>query len=110
MWDSGGPSAILCTRDGVLVFNLTVEWEDSAAGGKRAAFLYKNGTLLRQFHSATADGVSPFSMSNTIESNCADGDSFDVRVRQLSGAALDLVANRTVLTVRWVALPPTSGE
>lgn len=110
MWDSGGPSAILCTRDGVLAFNLTAEWEDSANGGKRAAFLYKNGTLLRPFHSASADGVSPFSMSNTIETNCVDGDSFDVRVRQLSGAALNLVATRTVLTVRWVAAAPVSGE
>lgn len=110
MFDPGGPSTITCTRDGVLAFNLTAEWAETAGGGKRAAYLHKNGTRLRKFHELSADGVSPFASSNTIETNCVDGDSFTVVVRQLSGAALDLVANRTVLTVRWVAAPPASGE
>ncbi len=110
MWDVGGPSSVTMTRAGVFAFNLSAEWEESAAGGKRAAYLHKNGTRLRKFHELSADGVSPFASSNTIETNCVDGDVFTVVVRQLSGAALDLVANRTVLTVRWVAAPPASGE
>ena len=110
MWDVGGPSAITITRPGVYAFNLTTEWADTASGGKRAAFLKKNGTLLRPFYSASADSVSPFSSSNTIETNCAAADSFTVYVRQLSGAALNLAATRTVLTVRWVAAAPVSGE
>lgn len=110
MWDVGGPSSITITRPGVLAFNLSAEWAESAAGGKRAAYLHKNGTRLRKFHELSADGVSPFAASNTIETNCAASDVFTVVVRQLSGAALDLVATRTVLTVRWVAAAPASGE
>lgn len=110
MWDIGGPSAITITRDGVYAFNLTTEWAASATGGKRAARLHKNGTQLRKFHENSADGVDPFASSNTIETNCVDGDSFTIVVRQLSGAALNLAATRTVLTVRWVAAPPVSGE
>lgn len=110
MWDVGGPTAITITRPGVYAFNLSVKWAESAAGGKRAAYLQKNGTRLRDFHELSADGVSPFASSNTIETNCAAADVFDVDVRQLSGAALDLAATRTVLTVRWVAAAPASGE
>lgn len=110
MWDVGGPSAITITRAGVYAFNLSVKWAESAAGGKRAAYLQKNGTRLRDFHELSADGVSPFASSNTIETNAAVSDVFDIDVRQLSGAALNLTANRTVLTVRWVAAPPVSGE
>lgn len=110
MWDSGGPSAVLCTRDGLLTFELTNEWDADANGGKRAAYLHKNGTRLRKFYEASADGVSPFAMSNPITTNCVDGDSFTVVVRQLSGGALDLIAARNVLTVRWVAAAPVSGE
>lgn len=110
MWDVGGPSAITITRDGVYAFNLSTEWDTDANGGKRAAYLHKNGTRLRKFHEASADGVSPFAMSNTIETNCVDGDSFTIVVRQLSTAALNLIATRNVLTVRWVAAPPVSGE
>lgn len=110
MWDVGGPSSIMITRDGVYAFNLTTEWAETANGGKRAARLHKNGTQLRKFHEISADGVSPFAASNTIETNCVDGDVFTVVVRQLSGASLNLAATRTVLTVRWVAAPPVSGE
>lgn len=110
MWDSGGPSSVLATRPGLLSFNLTVEWDLSASGGKRAAYLHKNGDRLRKFHELSADGVSPFASSNTIETNCAVGDSFTIVTRQLSGTALDLVAARTVLTVRWVAAAPSVGE
>lgn len=110
MWDVGGPSAITITRAGVYAFNLSVKWAENATGGKRAAYLQKNGTRLRDFHELTADGVSPFGSSNTIETNCAVSDVFDVDVRQLSGAALNLAATRTVLTVRWVAAAPVSGE
>lgn len=110
MWDIGGPSAVLCTRDGLLTFELTNEWAEDANGGKRAAYLHKNGTRLRKFYEASADGVSPFAMSNPITTNCVDGDSFTVVVRQLSGASLNLIATRNVLTVRWVAAPPVSGE
>lgn len=110
MWDAGGPSAITITRDGVYAFNLSVKWAENASGGKRAAYLQKNSSRLRDFHELSADGVSPFGSSNTIETNCVDGDSFDIDVRQLSGAALNLTALRTVLTVRWVAAPPVSGE
>lgn len=110
MWDVGGPSVVTCTRAGLLAFELSAEWAESAAGGKRAAYLHKNGTRLRKFHEASADGVSPFAMSNPIKTNCAVGDTFTVVVRQLSGAALDLIANRNVLTVQWVAAAPAVGE
>lgn len=110
MWAIGGPSSVTMTRDGVAAFNLSAEWDLTANGGKRAAYLHKNGVRLRKFHELSADGVSPFASSNTIETNCVDGDVFTVVVRQLSGAALDLAATRTVLTVRWVAAPPASGE
>lgn len=110
MWDVGGPSAITITRAGVYAFNLSTEWAEDANGGKRAAYLHKNGSRLRKFHECSADGVSPFASSNTIETNSAVSDSFTVVVRQLSGAALNLAATRTVLTVRWVAAPPLAGE
>lgn len=110
MWDVGGPSAITITRAGVYAFNLSIKWAESATGGKRAAYLQKNGTRLRDFHELSADGVSPFASSNTIETNAAVADVFDIDVRQLSTAALNLTATRTVLTVRWVAAPPVSGE
>lgn len=110
MWDVGGPSVVTITRDGVYSFQLSNLWEESAAGGKRAAFLQVNGTRRADFYQASADGVSPFASSNTIETNLEDGDSIDIDVRQLSGAPLDLIANRTRLIVRWVAAPPASGE
>lgn len=110
MWDVGAPSTVTCTRDGLLLFNLTDEWAETANGGKRAARLHKNGSQLRKFHESSADGVSPFASSNSIITNCLDGDSFTVVTRQLSGASLDLAATRTVLNVIWIALPPASGE
>lgn len=110
MWDSGGPSSITITRAGVYTFSLRSLWESTASGGKRAAFLHKNGTRLADFYQASADGVDPFAMAAPIDTNAAVSDVFTVVVRQLSGDALDLIANRTVLTVRWVAAPPVSGE
>lgn len=110
MWDDGGPSKITITRAGVYSIHLSSLWGSTAAGGKRAAFLQVNGTRRRDLYQCSADGVNPFAMSTSVETNLADGDELDIDVRQLSGAALDLEATRTVLTVRWVAAPPSSGE
>ena len=110
MWDAGAPSVVTITRDGVYSIHLSTLWADTASGGQRAAYLQVNGTRRRGFYSVSADGVNPVEMSTSVETNLADGDSIDVDVRQLSGAALNLVATRTVMTVRWVAAPPTVGE
>lgn len=110
MWDAGGPSKITITRAGVYSIHLSSLWEGTASGGKRAAYLHVNGTRRRGFYSVSADGVDPVEMSTSVETNLADGDELDVRVRQLSGTALDLQATRTVMTVHWVAAPPVSGE
>lgn len=110
MWDVGAPSVVTITRAGVYAVNLSVLWADTALGGKRAAYLQVNGVRRRGFHSASADNVNPFESSNTIETNLAVSDSIDIDVRQLTGAALNLAALRTVLTVRWVAAAPAVGE
>lgn len=110
MFDVGGPSVVTITRDGVYGIQLGTLWEETASGGKRAAFLQVNGSRRRDFYQGSADSVSPFALSTYVETNLADGDSIDIDVRQLSGAPLDLIALRTVLVVRWVAAPPASGE
>lgn len=110
MWDAGAPSVVTITRDGVYNIHLSTLWESTASGGKRAGYLQVNGTRRRGFYSVSGDGVDPVEMSTSVQTNLADGDSIDVDVRQLSGASLDLIATRTVMTVIWVAAPPVSGE
>lgn len=110
MWDVGAPSVITITRAGVYIFNLRTLWGTTSSGGKRAAFLHVNGVRRADFYQHSADGVNPFASANSVITNLAVADSVDVDVRQLSGAALNLEATRTVLSVVWIAAAPVSGE
>lgn len=110
MWTPGSPTRVSAQRAGIYSFALASLWDDNAASGgiKRAAYLHVNGTRRRDFYSVPPS--SPTAMSTTVETNLNAGDYIEVFARQDSGDPLNLVAQRTVLIVRWVAAEPPFGQ
>ena len=107
-WDShgdmtdiaGAPSTITITRDGLYIVDVNALWDDSTDSGKRALFMYVNSDPAPR-RGIQIPAVSPTEMGRTWLTNLAAGDSFVIKARQLSGAALNLQPTRTVMTVAW---------
>lgn len=106
MFDVGSPSVVTITRDGMYSIGLSNLWDDDDTDGIRAAALYVNGSIRRDFYKVGVDNVDEFALSTTFDTNLLDGDELEVIVRQSSGSTRQLIQTRTVLTVRWSAAPP----
>lgn len=107
MWDSGAPTRVTITRDGVYTIICSVLWEDNATG-VRSLILKVNGSTNRRGNQQ--DASSPLEQQLSLETNLADGDYIEVIATHNAGSDQDLVATRTVMTVRWAAAAPASGE
>lgn len=103
MWDSTSPTKITIPRAGVYSIVCSMLWEEGTDGTKRSAFLEVGGIRRRGLQ---LPAVDPTEFQLCAETNLALGDELEIVVRQLSGAALDLIQQRTVMTVRWVGAPP----
>ena len=97
MWIIGSPTRVTITRDGVYTIVITPQWFSDVDG---TVWLEVNGDLR----------AGPIKGQLVVETNLADGDYLEAFVRQTSGAAVNLLATRTTLSVRWSAAPPVSGE
>jgi len=102
MWDVATPSKIIIPRDGVysIVFNCL--WDAGADGTKRASFFDVDGVRRRGTQVASVD---PTEFQLVAETNLATDEELEFDVRHLHGSDLDILATRTVCTVRWVGGP-----
>lgn len=112
MWGIAAPSKIVIPRDGVYSIICSVLWAEADDGTKRSAFLDVNGARRTGIQ---VPSVDPTEFQLVCETNLVTGDELEVDVRQLSGAALDLLGRpggtgdaRTRMTVRWVGAPPVT--
>ena len=108
MWDVATPSKIVIPRDGVYSIVCSLLWDAGANGTKRAAFLNvtPSGAASERRRGVQIAAVDPTEMQLVAETNLAANDEIDIDVRHLEGADLNLLATRTVMTVRWVGSPP----
>lgn len=104
MWDLATPTKIVIPRDGVYSVCASMLWDSSTDGTKRALFIHVNGDATPRIGKQIA-AVDPTEDTLAFDTNLAAGDELDMRVRQLSGAALNLLPTRTRMTVRWVGAP-----
>ncbi len=110
MWDDGAPSRITITRPGVYFINTSLLWEENDVN-RRAIFFEVNGGVGADRRRGQQQASSePIEHQLPVITNLADGDYFEIVVRQNSGSAQDLIATRSTMHVVWIAMPPETGE
>jgi plastocyanin len=106
MWNSGASSKIVIPRAGVYSVVCACLYAAADDNTKRSVFLHVNSNATAR-RGLQVPAVDPSEIILAADTNLAANDELDFRVRQLSGAALNLEPTRTVATVRWVGAPPT---
>ena len=104
-WDSEAPTKLVIPRAGIYTVNARTLWDAAADGTKRAIFIHVNGDSTPRA-AEQIPSTDPTEFGLVLDSNFAEGDEIDIRVRHLNGEALDLLATRTRCTVMWQGPPP----
>lgn len=105
MWDAAEPTEIVIPRAGIYTICASTLWDAATDGTKRAIFIHVNGDASPRI-GQQVPSTDPTEFTLSFDTNLAENDVIDMRVRQLSGAALDLLPTRTRMTVRWVGAAP----
>lgn len=106
MWDPDAPSRIQITRAGVYAVICTALWDEEGTN-RRALFLEVTGDRRTGQQQAASE---PIEHALVRDTNMLAGDYVEIVARQNSGGTRQLIPVRTVMTVRWVAAAPETGE
>ena len=104
MWDAGTPTKVVVPRTGIYSICASTLWDASTDGTKRAIFIHIDGDVTPRI-GMQVPAVDPTEFTLSFDTNLDEGSEIDMRVRQLSGAALNLLDTRTRMTVRWIGAP-----
>ncbi len=100
MWDVGTPGSIVIDRPGIYHVQAVGSWEGTTDdNSKRDVAIELNGTTRLTLDSRLS--TSSPEGGPSLFTSLGSGDYLEMVVRQLSGAAIDLNATRTRMTVAW---------
>lgn len=104
MWDAAAPTKVIVPRAGIYSICASALWDAATDGTKRAIFIHINSDVTPRI-GLQLPSTDPTEFTLAFDTNMAANDEIDMRVRQLSGGALNLLGTRTRMTVRWVGAP-----